>query len=505
MSDKDKRSHDEPEEEGWEPPWTFGVEGEPVDRPAWEFVDHEEFETGNGTIDAAGNGSDKAGTEAGANEPAAPADPVDPQAAKVRPQKEQTIEVTALRVRTVESGPEMQTEEIADRGVPADHAAFRKIVVEELGPVTGKLLLGETEPIAAKPVASAPQAEAGTPVVTEEPIASSAADPDSFESVAEAEPREIEPEAMPRIEPVATAPEPAPQAGDIEMMIEFEDVTKRFRNQTVLRDLTFRIPRGQTVCLIGESGCGKTVNLKLMIGLIRPDKGRVAFKGEDLARMNEKKITATRIKFGFLFQMAALFDSMSIYDNVAFGLREHRLIDEKAMPDYIRERLAEVGLPPGVEWKKPAELSGGQRKRVGLARALALKPEVMLYDEPTTGLDPIMTDIINELILQTQADKNRSGIIVTHEMRTVSKCADRVIMLYPISRLEPDEPQILYDGPPGGLEDHPDPRVRQFVRGEAGERLRELNPDKLNEGPAAGIVPMDPDDIMHARPPRSRD
>ncbi|MBI1325183.1 ATP-binding cassette domain-containing protein [bacterium] len=286
------------------------------------------------------------------------------------------------------------------------------------------------------------------------------------------------------------------------MMIEFEDVTKRFRNQTVLRDLTFRIPRGQTVCLIGESGCGKTVNLKLMIGLIRPDKGRVSFKGEDLARMNEKKITATRIKFGFLFQMAALFDSMSIYDNVAFGLREHRLVDEKDMPDYIRERLTEVGLPPGVDSKKPAELSGGQRKRVGLARALALKPEVMLYDEPTTGLDPIMTDIINELILQTQADKSRSGIIVTHEMRTVTKCADRVIMLYPISRLEPDEPQILYDGPATGLEDHPDPRVRQFVRGEAGERLRELNPDRLGEDPATGIVPMDPDDIMNARPPR---
>ena len=133
------------------------------------------------------------------------------------------------------------------------------------------------------------------------------------------------------------------------------------------------------------------------------------------------------------------------------------------------------GLPLGLESKKPAELSGGQRKRVGLARALALNPEVMLYDEPTTGLDPIMTDVINELILQTQRTKQATGVVVTHEMKTVVKVADRVVMLYPISRLQPDEPQVIYDGPPEALEDHPDSRVRQFVRGEAGERLKELS------------------------------
>ncbi|MFM7319142.1 MAG: ABC transporter ATP-binding protein [bacterium] len=264
-----------------------------------------------------------------------------------------------------------------------------------------------------------------------------------------------------------------------EAIIEFENVTKTFRNQTILRDLSFKVHKGETVCLIGESGCGKTVNLKLMIGLMKADRGTVRFHGLDLARMSEKEITATRIKFGFLFQMAALFDSMTIYDNVAFGLREHRMISEREMSAYISERLLEVGLPAGIESKKPAELSGGQRKRVGLARALALKPEVMLYDEPTTGLDPIMTDIINELILQTQEHDERAGIIVTHEMRTVTKCADRVIMLYPISRLEPDEPQILYDGPTEGLEDHPDVRVRQFVRGEAGERLREMSEARM--------------------------
>ena len=304
-----------------------------------------------------------------------------------------------------------------------------------------------------------------------------------------------------RIEPISSLTKPYKYAEN-PVVIEFENVTKSFQGQMVLRDLSFQIRQGETVCLIGESGCGKTVNLKLMIGLMKPDKGKVSFKGNDLAKMTEKQLTATRIKFGFLFQMAALFDSMSIYDNVAFGLREHRLMPESQMPEYIRERLAEVGLPAGVETKKPAELSGGQRKRVGLARALALKPEVMLYDEPTTGLDPIMTDIINELIIQTQDHGAKSGIIVTHEMRTVVKCADRVIMLYPITRLGPRESQILYNGPPDAMEDHSDARVRQFVRGEAGERIREMNVARMADEIDTGVTPMDPDDIVSARPPK---
>ena len=304
-----------------------------------------------------------------------------------------------------------------------------------------------------------------------------------------------------RIELTSNATKPYKYAEN-PVVIEFENVTKSFQGQMVLRDLSFQIRQGETVCLIGESGCGKTVNLKLMIGLMKPDKGKVSFKGNDLAKMTEKQLTATRIKFGFLFQMAALFDSMSIYDNVAFGLREHRLMPESQMPEYIRERLAEVGLPAGVELKKPAELSGGQRKRVGLARALALKPEVMLYDEPTTGLDPIMTDIINELIIQTQDHGAKSGIIVTHEMRTVVKCADRVIMLYPITRLGPRESQILYNGPPDAMEDHSDARVRQFVRGEAGERIREMNVARMADEIDTGVAPMDPDDIVSARPPK---
>jgi phospholipid/cholesterol/gamma-HCH transport system ATP-binding protein len=257
-------------------------------------------------------------------------------------------------------------------------------------------------------------------------------------------------------------------------MIELVDLSMRFRQQTVLRNLNLQIRRGETVCVIGESGCGKTVLLKLMIALLRPTRGKILFDGRDLATLSEAELSKTRLRYGFLFQMAALFDSLTIYDNVAFGPREHNLVDEEALKQLVGERLMEVGLPAGLEQKKPAELSGGQRKRVGMARALALNPEVMLYDEPTTGLDPIMSDVINELILQTQRTKKTTGVVVTHDMKTVVKVADRVVMLYPLARLDPGAAQVLYDGPPEDLEDHDDPRVRQFVRGEAGERLREL-------------------------------
>ncbi|MGZ3300913.1 MAG: ABC transporter ATP-binding protein [Isosphaeraceae bacterium] len=257
-------------------------------------------------------------------------------------------------------------------------------------------------------------------------------------------------------------------------LIEIRDLCMRFRTQSVLRGINLTIHRGETVCIIGESGCGKTVMLKLIIGLLHPTEGGVWFDGMDVNRLGGKQLVKLRLRFGFLFQMAALFDSLTIYDNVAFGLREHHICGEDEIRTLVADRLQEVGLPPGLERKKPAELSGGQRKRVGLARALALNPEVMLYDEPTTGLDPIMSDVINELILQTQQNKKTTGVVVTHDMKTVTKVADRVVMLYPLGRLAPNEPQIIYDGPPEDIENAADPRVRQFVRGEAGERLREL-------------------------------
>jgi phospholipid/cholesterol/gamma-HCH transport system ATP-binding protein len=257
-------------------------------------------------------------------------------------------------------------------------------------------------------------------------------------------------------------------------LIELHSMSMQFRYQAVLRDITLAIRRGQTVSIIGESGCGKTVMLKLIIGLLKPTRGEVQFDGRDVAKLDGKELVKMRLRFGFLFQMAALFDSLTVFDNVAFGLREHHYCEEDEVRRIVSERLKEVGLPEGIELKKPAELSGGQRKRVGLARALAINPEVMLYDEPTTGLDPIMSDVINELILQTQRSKKTTGVVVTHDMKTVNKVADRVVMLYPLSRLEPGESQILYDGPPEGLETAADPRVGQFVRGEAGERLREM-------------------------------
>ncbi|MGZ3318354.1 MAG: ABC transporter ATP-binding protein [Isosphaeraceae bacterium] len=257
-------------------------------------------------------------------------------------------------------------------------------------------------------------------------------------------------------------------------LIEIRDLCMRFRTQSVLRGINLTIHRGETVCIIGESGCGKTVMLKLIIGLLHPTEGGVWFDGMDVNRLGGKQLVKLRLRFGFLFQMAALFDSLTIYDNVAFGLREHHICGEDEIRTLVADRLQEVGLPPGLERKKPAELSGGQRKRVGLARALALNPEVMLYDEPTTGLDPIMSDVINELILQTQQNKKTTGVVVTHDMKTVTKVADRVVMLYPLGRLASNEPQIIYDGPPEDVENAADPRVRQFVRGEAGERLREL-------------------------------
>jgi len=226
--------------------------------------------------------------------------------------------------------------------------------------------------------------------------------------------------------------------------------------------------------VIGESGCGKTVLLKLMIGLMRPTAGQVLFDGRNLANLSERELTEQRLRFGFLFQGAALFDSLTVYDNIALGLRQLRKFSEAQIDERVRQRLQEVGLPQEVEPKKPAELSGGMKKRVGLARALALDPEVMLYDEPTTGLDPIMSDVINELIVQTRQRRPVTGVVVTHDMKTVRKVADRIVMLYPLSRLKPDEPQVLFDGSLEQLDACTDPRVRQFVEGEARERLDEM-------------------------------
>jgi len=251
-------------------------------------------------------------------------------------------------------------------------------------------------------------------------------------------------------------------------LVRLERVGMRFGSHEVLRELTLDVPRGQTVVVIGESGCGKTVFLKLIIGLLRASTGRVLFDGQSLLELDERELTRQRLRFGFVFQLAALFDSLSVYDNVAFPLREHTRRSDAEIAAEVRQRLQEVGLPQGIENKKPSELSGGMRKRVGLARAIILNPEIILYDEPTTGLDPVMSDVINELIKQTHQRRGVTSIVVTHDMKTVQKVADRVIMLYPLSRLRPEESQIIFDGDLKSLNECQDERVSRFVRGEAG-------------------------------------
>lgn len=267
---------------------------------------------------------------------------------------------------------------------------------------------------------------------------------------------------------------PDKDIGTQDPLIRIERLSLAFGRHEVLHDIDLAITRGQTLAIIGESGCGKTVLLKTVIGLLQPTRGSVIFDGRDMARLGERALTRERIRFGFVFQQAALFDSMTIAQNVAFPLRQHTRKTAAEMDEIVVARLAEVGLPENVRFKKPAELSGGMRKRAGLARALALEPEVVLYDEPTTGLDPIMSDVINELILGTRRRHPVTSVIVTHDMRSAQRVADRIVMLYPLPRLKEGEPQILFDGTPAELERSRDRRVTQFVRGEAGERLMEM-------------------------------
>lgn len=265
-----------------------------------------------------------------------------------------------------------------------------------------------------------------------------------------------------------------PSSEQQDALVQLVDLGLNFGRQLVLRGINLNVPRGQTVAIIGESGCGKTVLLKTMIGLIRPTTGCVLIEGRDLATQNEREISQMRTRFGFVFQQAALFDSMTIAQNVAFPLRQHTKKSQGEIQQIVLSRLADVGLPQSVVTKKPAELSGGMRKRVGLARALALAPEIVLYDEPTTGLDPIMSDVINELILRTRSRHPVTAVVVTHDMNTARKVADRVVMLYPLSRLTEGEPQVIFDGPAVALDQTRDPRVAQFVKGEARERLTEM-------------------------------
>ncbi len=261
-------------------------------------------------------------------------------------------------------------------------------------------------------------------------------------------------------------------------LLQVDSLGVRFGRHEVLRDISLELTAGDTLVVLGESGCGKTVLLKSMIGLVRPSAGDVRFEGRSLPRMSDRQLAHLRTRYGFVFQGAALFDSLTIAENIAFPLREHTRIPAAEIRRITESLVDEVGLPRTVLAKKPVEISGGMRKRAGLARALALDPNLVLYDEPTTGLDPIMSDVINELILRVRQRPNVTSVVVTHDMHTARKVADRVIMLYPLFRLRPGDPQVVFDGTPAELDRSTDPRIRQFVEGRAGGRLMELREEQ---------------------------
>lgn len=263
--------------------------------------------------------------------------------------------------------------------------------------------------------------------------------------------------------------------------IRLQGVSCRFGVQEVLRALDITIHRGESLAIIGESGCGKSVTMKVMMQLLSPTAGRVSWFERDVTQLSARDWRDTRLKFGYLFQGAALFDSLNIFENVAFGLRENRSLPEDAIEQAVFQRLEDVGLNQDVAAKRPSELSGGMQKRVGLARALALNPEVMFYDEPTTGLDPVTSRRIDDLIDSVSHRHNVSSVIVTHDMRTVERVADRVIMLAPCRRLSPGEPQILFEGSVEQLFAVTDPQIADFVRGGALETSSELINDSAEQ------------------------
>ncbi len=241
-------------------------------------------------------------------------------------------------------------------------------------------------------------------------------------------------------------------------MIEIINLSKSFGGNRVLENLNLTINSGETMVIIGRSGCGKSVLLKHTIGLLKPDSGQVIIDGSDVGRMDEKELDRLRLTFGMLFQGAALFDSLTVYENVSFALREHTDIPESDIRKKVARSLAMVGLK-GIEELMPAELSGGMRKRVGLARAICNDPKIILYDEPTTGVDPIGADAINELIIDLSKKLKVTSIVVTHDMVSAYKVADRVAMLY--------NGKIVEVGPVKQIKNTKDPLVKQFITGAA--------------------------------------
>ncbi|MGE0440749.1 MAG: ABC transporter ATP-binding protein [Gemmatimonadales bacterium] len=238
-------------------------------------------------------------------------------------------------------------------------------------------------------------------------------------------------------------------------MIRFVGVSKAFGAKQVLKDFNLEIRDGETMVLLGYSGTGKSVALKHIVGLLEPDEGYVEVDGRNVSELSRDDLTALRASIGYVFQFAALFDSMTVADNLALALRQQKVAEDE-IDERVREALGRIGLPDAGP-RYPAELSGGMRKRVGIARAIVMRPRYILYDEPTTGLDPVTSAVIDQLMVATKQDLGVTGVVVTHDMRSAFAVADRIAMLY--------EGGVRAVGPAAEIRETDDPVVRQFIEG----------------------------------------
>ena len=255
----------------------------------------------------------------------------------------------------------------------------------------------------------------------------------------------------------------APRHTD-EVLISLRDVRKSFGSKEVLKGISLDVHRGESVVIVGGSGTGKSVTLRHVIGLIRPDSGEVILGGRPLSEMTPRELNDMRRRFGMSFQEGALFDSMSVFENIAFPLRRHTKMTEKEIRARVRECLEQVHLE-GVEPRRPSELSGGMRRRVGFARAISLAPEILLFDEPTTGLDPVISDVVADLIVEMDHKLGVTAVTITHDMKVAFKIADKIAMIC--------GGRIIEEGTPDEFERSSNPFVRQFLEGRADGPLTE--------------------------------
>ena len=243
-----------------------------------------------------------------------------------------------------------------------------------------------------------------------------------------------------------------------EVIIEVKDVYKKFGDRQILSGVNLKVYKGETIVIMGGSGCGKSTVLRHMASTVKPDSGSVYMRGQNLADLDENGLDALKKKYGILFQSGALFDSLSVKENVCMPLREHTKLDENIITIMVKMKLELVGLR-GFEHLMPSQLSGGMKKRVGLARAIAMDPEIIFYDEPTTGLDPIMAGVIDKLILDLSKKLSITSVVVTHDMQSVFRIADRIAMLH--------DGKILQVGTPEEIKNTTNPMVKQFIEGQA--------------------------------------